>query len=120
MSWRHPFGLLAIFAFSVVLGVGPKPAAEPQAPAKDTIKVQAAEVVVDAIVTDKHNRIVTNLSADDFTVYEDGVPQKLTSFRLYQGTPLAKKEERPAPTPSEVVAPPPPAGRRTRHPSRLS
>lgn len=110
MSWRHPFGLLAIFAFSVVLGVGPKPAAEPQAPAKDTIKVQAAEVVVDAIVTDKHNRIVTNLSADDFTVYEDGVPQKLTSFRLYQGTPLAKKEERPAPTPSEVVAPPPPAG----------
>src|SRR2546429_5818635 len=85
VSWRHPFGLLAIFAFSVVLGVGPKPAAEPQAPAKDTIKVQAAEVVVDAIVTDKHNRIVTNLSADDFTVYEDGVPQKLTSFRLYQG-----------------------------------
>src|SRR5437016_14325678 len=102
VSWRHPFGLLAIFAFSVVLGVGPKPAAEPQAPAKDTIKVQAAEVVVDAIVTDKHNRIVTNLSADDFTVYEDGVPQKLTSFRLYKRRPLSNTDDQRAPTTSEA------------------
>jgi VWFA-related protein len=109
MLLRRPVGLSAIFVFSVVLGVCAKPAAAPQASAKDTIKVQAAEVVVDAIVTDKHNRIVTNLNADDFVVYEDGVPQKLTSFRLYQGAPPAKSEERPAPVTAGAVAPAPPA-----------
>jgi VWFA-related protein len=109
MLLRRPIGLSAIFVFSVVLGVCAKPAAAPQAPAKDTIKVQAAEVVVDAIVTDKHNRIVTNLNADDFVVYEDGVPQKLTSFRLYQGTPPAKNEERPAPVTAGAAAPATPA-----------
>src|ERR1700745_3811915 len=72
MSLRRPFGLRTIFVFSFALAVCAKPAAAPQAPTKDTIRVQAAEVVVDAIVTDKHNRIVTNLGADDFVVYEDG------------------------------------------------
>src|SRR5205807_6249264 len=109
VSWRHPFGLLAIFAFSVVLGVGPKPAAEPQAPAKDTIKVQAAEVVVDAIVTDKHNRIVTNLKADDFVVYEDGVAQKLASFHLYRGASLAKEQDPAIPAAAGSAAPVAPA-----------
>ena len=106
MWLRRPFGLAPIFVFSLALGVCAKPAAAPQAPTKDTIRVQTAEVVVDAIVTDKHNRIVTNLGADDFVVYEDGVPQKLTSFRLYQGNSPAKNEERPAPASSGTVAPP--------------
>src|SRR5215469_4224658 len=97
MSLRRPFGVSPIFVFSLALGVCAKPAPAPQATAKDTIRVQTAEVVVDAIVTDKHNRIVTNLGADDFVVYEDGVPQKLTSFRLFQGNSPAKNEERPAP-----------------------
>src|SRR5438067_1439213 len=105
MALRRPSALSAIVVFGIFLGVSPRPAAAPQAPAKDTIKVQAAEVVVDAIVTDKHNRMVTNLGADDFVVYEDGVPQKLTSFRLYQGTPPAKNEEKPAPVHAGVEAP---------------
>jgi VWFA-related protein len=109
MSLRRPFGLSAILVFSVVLAVCAEPAAAPQVPAKETIRVQAAEVVVDAIVTDKHNRIVTNLNADDFVVYEDGVPQKLTSFRLYQGTPPAKNDERPTSVPAGAVAPAQPA-----------
>lgn len=86
---RRPLSLASVVVFSVGLAVCPKPAAAPQNPANDSIKVQTAEVVVDAIVTDKHNRIVSNLTADDFTVYEDGVAQKVTSFRLFRGAPQA-------------------------------
>lgn len=39
-------------------------------------------VLVDAVVTDKHNRQVLGLSPKDFVIYEDGVPQSFESCRL--------------------------------------
>jgi Ca-activated chloride channel homolog len=39
------------------------------------------EVLLHATVVDDHNRLVTNLTRNDFTVFEDGKPQKITSFR---------------------------------------
>src|SRR5690348_225918 len=63
--------------------------------AQGTIKMQTAEVVIDAVVTDRHNKLVPGLSADDFIVYEDGVPQKLTAFQMSHGTaPAASKVEK--------------------------
>jgi VWFA-related protein len=99
---------LAVLVTSVLLAAYLNVTAAPQTPAKDNIKVQAAEVVIDAIVTDRHNRMVTNLTADDFVVYEDGVPQKVTSFHLHKGEPAAAKEPQPAATPTAPAAPTPP------------
>jgi VWFA-related protein len=45
-----------------------------------TIKVQAASVVVDVIVTDKKGRHVGGLAASDFAVFDNGVPQKIVTF----------------------------------------
>jgi VWFA-related protein len=42
---------------------------------------QVEEVLLDATVVDPRNRIVTDLPQTAFTVYEDDVPQKITSFR---------------------------------------
>jgi Ca-activated chloride channel homolog len=39
------------------------------------------EVTLHATVVDDHNRLITNLAKSDFTVFEDGKPQKITSFR---------------------------------------
>ena len=39
------------------------------------------EVTLHATVVDDHFRPVTNLSRNDFTIFEDGKPQKITSFR---------------------------------------
>lgn len=39
------------------------------------------EVTLHATVVDDHNRLITNLAKGDFTVFEDGKPQKITSFR---------------------------------------
>lgn len=46
----------------------------------ETLKVEATDVVVDVIVTDKNGRHVPGLTAREFTVVEDGVAQKIASF----------------------------------------
>lgn len=43
-------------------------------------KKQVEEVVLHATVVDDRQRIVTNLDRSAFTVFEDGQPQKITSF----------------------------------------
>ncbi len=44
-------------------------------------KKEVDEVTLHATVVDDRNRLITNLTKNDFTVYEDGKPQKITSFR---------------------------------------
>lgn len=103
-----------ILALSILLLAGALSAqagASPQEPAKETIKVEAAEVVVDAVVTDRRNRLVSDLTAEDFAVYEDGVPQKLVSFEVRRGAPASsqgtpRKAQEPAGPVSETAAPP--------------
>ena len=45
-----------------------------------TLKVQANEVLLPVTVRDKHGAMVTNLTAADFTLTEDGRPQAIKSF----------------------------------------
>ncbi|HZU41137.1 MAG TPA: VWA domain-containing protein, partial [Terriglobales bacterium] len=57
-----------------------------QAPSEEqngiyVFKARVEEVVLHATVLDEHGRMVTNLDKTDFQVYEDGVPQNITSFR---------------------------------------
>src|SRR6266550_1928628 len=69
---------------------------EPQEP--ERIVVERSEVVLDAIVRDKKGRPVTNLTIADFAVYEDGVRQQISSFRLVtrgDGKGAAVNPERP-------------------------
>src|SRR5882672_1748822 len=47
---------------------------------EDVIKITANLVSVDVIVKDKKGKAVTDLKAEDFTVYENGVPQKIEFF----------------------------------------
>jgi VWFA-related protein len=52
--------------------------AAPQA--RHTITSTSTAILVDAVVRDKAGRLVTDLSANDFEVFEDGVPQTVDSF----------------------------------------
>jgi VWFA-related protein len=45
-----------------------------------TLKVQAREVILPVTVRDKHGALVSTLTASDFTLTEDGRPQKIKSF----------------------------------------
>jgi VWFA-related protein len=69
-----------------------------QAPKQESpVRLRTDEVVVDAIVTDKKNKPVMNLTADDFEVFEDGVKQRLASFRVQTAGQTSEAESGPAP-----------------------
>src|SRR6266852_2318755 len=46
----------------------------------DVIKINSNLVSLDVIVKDKKGRAITNLRPEDFTVFENGVPQKIEFF----------------------------------------
>jgi VWFA-related protein len=53
-------------------------------PGTYSLTVNSQIVVLDVVVTDKNGQPVDHLSKDDFTVYEDKVPQKVVSFDAAQ------------------------------------
>jgi VWFA-related protein len=51
-----------------------------QQPSGPTIKTDVRQVLVPVIVTDKYGKYIADLSAGDFSVYEDDVQQKIVAF----------------------------------------
>ncbi|HLH05566.1 MAG TPA: VWA domain-containing protein [Bryobacteraceae bacterium] len=68
----------------VTLLAGPQTIAAQDA---STLKATAQEVLLDFVARDKHDKAVTDLSAAEIEVYEDGVRQHLNSFRYRSGEP---------------------------------
>lgn len=52
----------------------------PQEPPPPTIRTNVRQVLVPVIVTDKSGHYVADLGRDDFSVFEDGVPQTIVAF----------------------------------------
>ncbi|HMC23192.1 MAG TPA: VWA domain-containing protein [Thermoanaerobaculia bacterium] len=67
--------------FAIAQNVGPLPPL--------TAQVEVHVVNVDATVTDTDGNPVVDLTKDDFEIFEDGVPQKVTNFSIFRtaGTP---------------------------------
>lgn len=87
-SLRAEIKLLPVFlGFCLIVAGGvavARVAEQVPEPTKKTsvYRVASSLVLVDAIVVDKHDRPVLNLSPHDFTIFEDDVPQTLESFRI--------------------------------------
>jgi VWFA-related protein len=62
-----------------------------------SIKVGGEEVRIDATVLDRKGRQVTDLTADDFELYQDGKTQKITSC-----TYVNEYQAQPSPKPSKT------------------
>ncbi len=63
----------------------------PDAPAQDatTLSARSTLVVVPALVRDNSGKLIFTLKADDFTLTDDGIPQKLKLEEDTGGEPLA-------------------------------
>jgi VWFA-related protein len=61
---------------------GEQPQRKPETESAATISIDTSEVMLPVTVRDATGQFVPNLKAEDFTVYEDGVPQPVTSFAL--------------------------------------
>ncbi len=83
-----------ILAFALTLSSYPAAAGQTPAPQQrqdeTRIRIGTAEVTLDVVVRDKKGRIVKDLAASEFEVYEDGVRQQIESFRLATREPGAK------------------------------
>lgn len=51
-------------------------------PGGDVIAIETNEVLLPVTVRDSAGQFVTELKAEDFTIFEDGTPQPITSFAL--------------------------------------
>jgi VWFA-related protein len=77
---------------------------EPEVPPL-VVNLDVRIINVDVIVTDKKGNFVPNLTADDFTILENGVQKPISNFYEVQGS-IAKNVvgEAPAPEPVETPA----------------
>jgi hypothetical protein len=76
-----------------------------------TIHVTSRLVVLDVTVTNGYGKVISGLKPSDFTVFEDGVPQKLASFTEHTLGPAAATAPSPLPPNTFAVQPPIPEDR---------
>jgi VWFA-related protein len=77
---RRPAILIALLLLSFNLTAQNKGPLPPL-----TAHVEVQVINVDAVVTDTDGKPVMNLTRDDFEVFEDGKPQKITNFSVFDG-----------------------------------
>lgn len=65
------------------------------------LRITTNLVQIDAVVTDPEGRHVSNLTAGDFEILEDGRPQKITAFSY-----VSTVAPRPAHIKTKIIAPP--------------
>lgn len=101
--------LRALACVACVLGASLAAAGQAPAPpsAQPTFRSAVTAVSTDAIPRDKDGRFVADLTKNDFTVLEDGVPQSITSFVMVQGGRTFNLLEPPPPAdvPEGIVLP---------------
>jgi VWFA-related protein len=59
----------------------------------ESVRIGVNVVTLDIAVTDKRRRPVLNLTAKDFTVLEDGVPQRIESFNTGSAVPARVEQK---------------------------
>lgn len=99
MRLQHPICLLQsalLLTSCFVFGQNPSP--QPQVyQSNNTVKSTTRLVVVDVVATDSSGRPVTGLGIDDFTVLENGTPQKISNFSFQNGAGVQPVTRAPLP-----------------------
>src|SRR6266478_583184 len=102
---------LLVFASAFSQTQNSQPAPAQESPDMPLLRVTVNLVQVDAVVTDSKGKQVTNLTAKDFQIFQDGKSQKITHFS-YISTAAPTPPIAPKPgVPAVRGTPPPPAMR---------
>src|SRR3984885_12270940 len=108
---RRMIGVLCFFTLCVLVAAAQQspPNATPTqgtpAQTPGTIRVQTQLVVEEVAVKDKSGKPVEGLTANDFILTEDGVPQTI-SFATFERIESAAPSAAPSPAPIVATAPP--------------
>src|SRR5918993_2250775 len=101
-----------LLSFLLIMTIGLSPVAQQQ---DDVIRFRSNEVRLDVVVKDKKGRPIKDLKATDFEVFEDGVAQKVESFRFVsrETTPRTEIKDDKAGTNTNATTVAPSPGRRS-------
>lgn len=72
--------VLAVFVASVSFGQGTDSAQRPKPPEDDVVRITTNLVQIDAVITDKNGRPITDFKPEELQLYENNRPQKITHF----------------------------------------
>ena len=94
MKLKAPLAVLLLFSsvLPILAQTLPAPPPVPQKASDDkddVIKISTNLVQVDAVVT-KDGKAVTNLTADDFEIFQDGKKQTITTFAYISNVPASQ------------------------------
>ena len=84
-----------------------QPQQEPSAP-EFVVRITTRLIQIDAVVVDKDDKLVTDLSPEDFKILEDGKEQKITNFSFVTLQPETPKPETPETVSRSAAAKTPP------------
>jgi VWFA-related protein len=91
----------------------PKPSLMPQqvqpADEEDVVRITTNLIQIDAVVVDKNGKPITDLSAEDFEIFENDKPQKITNFSFITVEPAPTAIAETPKKPVDKNAPPIPA-----------
>lgn len=121
MKKRSSLALALIFSmFTTALGQGTKPTTRPapqtpvnqqeQTDEDDVVRITTNLVQVDAVITDKSGKLVTDLQPEEVEIFEDGRPQKITNFSFVSTESNTSQPAAPR-APVDKLAPPAPPTR---------
>src|SRR5580704_550313 len=82
------------------------PVQTPPGQAPGSIRVSTEVVIEEVAVKDKSEKPIEGLTASDFVLTEDGVPQTISFVEYQKLPPLAPSPEPPPPVPVVTTAPP--------------
>ncbi|HEY8562383.1 MAG TPA: VWA domain-containing protein [Pyrinomonadaceae bacterium] len=92
--------------FFAVAAFAQTPTPKPVETDADVVKISTTLIQVDATVTDKNGRVVTDLTADDFEIFENDKKQSITNFSFVSSVPAIKPVVNPDKNRAGVPIPP--------------
>jgi VWFA-related protein len=88
----------------------PSPDAQPQQPASDElVRININLVQVDAVITDKSGKAITDLKPEEVEIFEDGRKQKITNFSYNTAQTETAKAENTSASVNKNAPPVPPS-----------
>lgn len=93
---KNLFLAVLITIFSALPFYAQKPTPPPKSNDDDVVVINTSLIQIDVTVTDNKGKIITDLKAEDFEIYENKDKQEITNFSFIQ----TQTDSKPVPTPT--------------------
>ncbi|HEX8637979.1 MAG TPA: VWA domain-containing protein [Pyrinomonadaceae bacterium] len=103
------FFLTTALFFLFALNIFPqnaKPVASPTPPDEDIVKISTTLIQIDATVTDKNGKVITDLKPEEVEIYENGKRQEISNFSFVSNVKTTTEASATNKSPAAVIAPP--------------